>query len=140
MSKLSVVSIEKNGIIKVGNYLYERGEYMPQTMSNLIQEYVTAIRKIYGTHLKQVILYGSYARGDFNADSDVDIMVLVDLPEEKLNSFSDELSELGFDYNVTHDIWFMPVVKNIEHFQYWRQAYPFYSNVAKEGISLYEAA
>lgn len=113
---------------------------MPQTISNLIQEYVTAIRKIYGTHLKQVILYGSYARGDFNADSDVDIMLLVDLPEEKLNLFSDELSELGFDYNVTHDIWFMPVVKNIEHFQYWRQAYPFYSNVAKEGISLYEAA
>ena len=83
MSKLSVVSIEKNGIIKVGNYLYERGEYMPQTMSNLIQEYVTAIRKIYGTHLKQVILYGSYARGDFKADSDVDIMLLVDLPGEK---------------------------------------------------------
>ena len=37
-------------------------------------------------------------------------MLLVDLPEEKINSFSDELSELGVDYNVTHDIWFMPVV------------------------------
>ena len=113
---------------------------MSQTMNHLIQEYVLAIRKIYGVHLKQVILYGSYARGDFHADSDVDIMLLVDLSEEQINIFSDELSELGFDYNVTHDIWFMPVVKNIEHFQYWCQAYPFYSNVAKEGISLYEAA
>ena len=47
-------------------------------------------------------------------------MLLVDLPEEKINSFSDELSELGVDYNVTHDIWFMPVVQNIEHFKYWR--------------------
>ena len=107
---------------------------MPQTMSNLINEYVTAIQKIYGTHLKQVILYGSYARGDFNADSDVDVMLLVDLPEEKLGEFSDDLSELGFDYNVDYNIWFMPVVKNIDHFNYWRQAYPFYSNVAKEGI------
>lgn len=113
---------------------------MPQTMNELISEYVTEIRNIYGTHLKQVILYGSYARGDFNADSDVDIMLLVDLPEDKLSGFSDALAELGFDYNVEHDIWFMPVVKNIDHFNYWRQAYPFYSNVAREGVSLYEAA
>ena len=65
---------------------------------------------------------------------------MVLMSEEKLNTFSDDLSELGFDYNVMYDIWFMPVVRNIEHFQYWCQAYPFYSNVAKEGISLYEAA
>lgn len=113
---------------------------MPQTMSELIGKYVIEIQKIYGTHLKQVILYGSYARGDFNANSDVDIMLLVDLPEVELSKFSDDLSQLGFDYNVDYDIWFMPVVKNIDHFNYWRQAYPFYSNVAKEGISLYEAA
>lgn len=113
---------------------------MSQAMSNLIKEYVTAIRKIYGSHLKQVILYGSYARGDFREDSDVDIMLLVDLPEEKFGEFSDDLSELGFGYNVDYDVWFMPVVKNIDHFRYWCQAYPFYSNVAKEGISLYEAA
>lgn len=113
---------------------------MPQIMRNLIEKYIKEIKNIYGVHLKQVILYGSYARGDFGKDSDVDIMLLVDLPEEKINLFSDELSELGFDYNITYDIWFMPVVRNIEHFQYWCQAYPFYSNVVKEGISLYEAA
>ena len=113
---------------------------MPQAMNNLIQEYVMAIKKIYGSHLKQVILYGSYARGDFHEDSDVDIMILVDLPEEELNTFSDKISELGFEYIITHDIWFMPVVKNLEHFQYWSKAYPFYSNVVKEGIALYEAA
>lgn len=113
---------------------------MSQTMHQLIEKYVSEIRKIYGPHLKQVILYGSYARGDFRADSDIDLMVLVDLPEEKLNWFADAVSELGFDYNVVHDIWFMPVVKNIDHFHYWCQAYPFYANIAKEGISLYEAA
>lgn len=113
---------------------------MPQMIKNLIDEYVSEIQKIYGTHLRQVILYGSYARGDFRVDSDVDIMLLVDLPEEKLNDFSDALSQLGFDYNVEHNIWFMPVVKNVDHFHYWCQAHPFYSNVAKEGISLYEAA
>ena len=47
---------------------------MSQTMMNLIKKYVSNVHEIYGTHLRQVILYGSYARGDYNSDSDVDIM------------------------------------------------------------------
>lgn len=50
---------------------------MPQTMQNLIKQYVAEIQKIYGSHLRQVILYGSYARGDFSVDSDVDIMIWI---------------------------------------------------------------
>lgn len=50
-----------------------------------------------------------------------------------------ELSEVGFEYNVSYGIWIMPVVKNIEHFQDWCGEYSFYNNVMKEGISLYEA-
>lgn len=113
---------------------------MPQMTQDLIEQYVSAIKDIYGSHIKQIILYGSYARGDFHKDSDVDIMVLVDLPENQIEVYSDELSELGFEYNVRHNIWFMPVVKNAQHFGQWCEVYPFYSNVVKEGILLYEAA
>lgn len=113
---------------------------MPQKIHSLLLQYLTEVRKIYGSHLKSVILYGSYARGDYTKDSDIDIMILVDLPDEKLDSYLDSLSELGFQYNVKHDIWIMPIVKNIEHFQYWGSAYPFYKNVQKEGVALYETA
>ena len=113
---------------------------MTDEMKNLILQYVDSVRNIYGTHLKQVILYGSYARGDYTKDSDVDIMLLVDLNEEEAEKFSDELSELGFEYNVGYDIWMMPVVKNLQHFKQWAAAYPFYTNVQKEGVLLYEAA
>ena len=47
----------------------------------MISEYVRAVRKIYGHYLKQVILYGSYACGDYTKDSDVDLMLLVDLDD-----------------------------------------------------------
>lgn len=40
---------------------------------------------IYGTALRKVILYGSCARGNFEQDSDIDIMVLLDSPVEKIN-------------------------------------------------------
>ncbi len=113
---------------------------MPQMMQDLIMQYVSSIKDIYGSHIKQIILYGSYARGDFHKDSDIDIMVLVDLSDVQIEIYSDKLSELDFEYNVNHDIWFMPVVKNIHQFGKWRTAYPFYSNIAKEGIVLYETA
>ena len=77
---------------------------MPRTTQDLIRQYVLAIRNIYGKHVKQVILYGSYARGDFRQDSDVDVMVLVDLPDTQIESYSDALSELGFEYNIKYDI------------------------------------
>ena len=112
---------------------------MPRATQDLIRQYVFAIRNIYGKHVKQVILYGSYARGDFRQDSDVDVMVLVDLPDTQIESYSDALSELGFEYNIKHDIWMMPVVKNIAHFKKWSAVYPFYYNVEREGVSLYDA-
>ncbi len=40
-------------------------------MQTLIDDYVSAIRRIYGNHVRKVILYGSYA-GDYTEGSDVD--------------------------------------------------------------------
>lgn len=113
---------------------------MPQTIHILLTQYLSEVQKIYGSHLKSVILYGSYARGDYTSNSDVDIMLLVDLTSEKMDAYLDALSELGYEYNINYDIWVMPIVKNFQHFKQWAAAYPFYSNIQKEGIVLYEAA
>ena len=113
---------------------------MPQIIQTLLIKYLQEIRKIYGTHLKKVILYGSYARGDYNDQSDIDIMLLVDLTAAEMDAYADQLSELGFEYNVDYDIWMMPVVKNKQHFEKWAEAYPFYANVKKEGVKLFDAS
>lgn len=113
---------------------------MPQTIHTLLTQYLSEVQKIYGTHLKSVILYGSYARGDYTSDFDVDIMLLVDLTPDEMDSYADALSELSYKYNVDYGIWMMPVVKNLEHFKKWVASYPFYTNVEKEGVVIYEAA
>lgn len=107
---------------------------------SVIDDYIAAVSGIFGEHIRQIVLYGSYARGDFTSDSDIDIMFLVDLPDGQIEKYMDAVSEIGFDYNVEYDLWFMPIVKNEEHFRYWREAYPFYSKVAEEGVILYSAA
>ena len=60
---------------------------MPQTIHTLLIQYLSEIQKIYGAHLKSVILYGSYARGDYTPDSDIDIMILVDLSVEEMDAY-----------------------------------------------------
>ena len=113
---------------------------MPVIMQSQLERYVDEIKKIYGNHLKAVILYGSYSRGDFRADSDVDIMILVDLTDMELKRYRHQLSEMTYDFNEEYDLDVKPIAKSNEHFQKWVSAYPFYKNVKKEGVLLYGAA
>ncbi len=113
---------------------------MPKVMYDLIEQYVEKIKKIYGSHVKQIILYGSYARGDFRPDSDVDIMILVDISDLELKSYGEQLSYMTYDFNLDNDIDIKPIAKSEELFNKWVVNYPFYSNVHKEGVILYGAA
>ena len=56
-------------------------------LQTLLKSYIEELSKIYGMHLKKVILYGSYARGDFNKKSDVDLMILTDLNEKEIEEY-----------------------------------------------------
>ena len=44
-----------------------------------------------GNSLDSVIVYGSYARGDYSELSDVDVMLLVSLKEEEIKRISDQI-------------------------------------------------
>lgn len=113
---------------------------MSKTMENLIEQYVEAVKKIYGSHIRQIILYGSYAREDFRPDSDVDIMILLDMSDMELKAYAQQLSYMTYDFNRDNDLDIKPIAKSERHFKKWIVNYPFYSNVHKEGVVLYEAA
>lgn len=113
---------------------------MPQTMQQLIQQYVSNIHDIYGSHLRQIILYGSYARGDFCPNSDIDIMILLDLSDVDIKKYRHQLSDMTFDFNMDYDVDIKPIAKSEEHYRKWVDNYPFYSNVNREGVRLYGAA
>lgn len=113
---------------------------MSQMMQNLLTQYIHELQQIYGRHLRKVILYGSYARGDFGPESDIDIMLLLDLSDIELKSYSQQLSYMTYDFNIDHDLEIKPIAKSEEHFRKWVANYPFYSNIHNEGVILYGAA
>lgn len=109
-------------------------------MKRLIDLYVAEIKKIYGSHLRRVILYGSYARGDYRQDSDVDIMILLDISDMELKVYSTQLSYMTYDFNMDNEIDIKPIAKSETHYKKWVLNYPFYANIDREGVVLYGAA
>ena len=94
------------------------------------------MRGLLGNTLDSVIVYGSYARGDYSELSDIDVMILVTLTEEKIKKISDEISDMAFEYLMKFGVDISPVITNIDHFNYWVDNLPYYRNVRDEGVRL----
>ena len=92
--------------------------------------------KMFGNRMKKIILYGSYARGDFNKSSDIDIMILTDLTDEEIIEYGEKIWDFAYDIQLENDVLLSVLIKNIDTFNYWLEAMPFYMNVAKEGVVL----
>lgn len=52
---------------------------MPLNIEQPLHLYRKQLEPVLNGHMKRMILYGSYARGDFKRDSDIDVMILLDL-------------------------------------------------------------
>ena len=88
----------------------------------------------FGARIERIILYGSYARGDYNEDSDVDIMVLLnDLPVREDEKFVDRLS---FDYMYDYTVLFSIMLQVNIKYNIVLDFYPYYQNIEKEGIMI----
>ncbi len=90
----------------------------------------------YGDRLSRIFLFGSCARGDYDNESDIDVMILLNTNPEavhkELNKAISIASKIGeeFDYNVL----LAPVVQSEDMFNKYLKVLPFYQNVIKEGI------
>jgi predicted nucleotidyltransferase len=49
---------------------------MKEKIKNITSEVYEELIKLFGAKIERIILYGSYARRDFNLESDIDIMIL----------------------------------------------------------------
>ena len=79
-------------------------------------------------------LYGSYARGDYRPDSDVDILLLTPLSQSEINRKQWDIAGVASDLSLDHDVTVSVIVRPIDAFQPEMSLY--FANVAKDGIKI----
>jgi predicted nucleotidyltransferase len=97
----------------------------------ILEEVKVSLQKIYGDKLKGVILYGSYARGDATAGSDIDLILLLDEIENtalEMEKYFDAIWKLDLKYDTVISI--LPIRE--EEFRTRRP--PVLLNAKKEGL------
>lgn len=79
-----------------------------------------------------VILYGSYARGDQNKNSDIDLLILVDhdeLTRNKAKNIKYPLYDIEFETGTI----ISPLVLTRKDWENKHRITPFYENITNEG-------
>lgn len=103
-----------------------------------LQAMSVSISDIYGALLKQIVLYGSYARGSQTSESDMDIALF--LGGEDNDDLHERMTDLVVDYELELGVTLSVVTIDDAQFQQWKDTLPYFQNISKEGIALWKAA
>jgi predicted nucleotidyltransferase len=102
----------------------------------LIEEFKRRLPADLVPHIRQMIMYGSRARGDAELDSDLDLVALVD---ENSPALEKQLDEIAYDLMWDHD--FKPII-SLKVFSEERfrtaaaKGYTYYRTIEREGITI----
>ena len=105
-------------------------------LNEILQRVVAESKTIFGTNLNSVILFGSYAREDFDEESDIDVLILVDLPSDRLANYRAHIDslcgELLFEYGTVVSA----IEKDLKTYNQYADVLPFYKNIVKDGVKI----
>lgn len=105
-------------------------------LKTLLKKIVVIYREIYGEELHEIYLYGSYARGDYTTESDIDIAAIVKGDrrqlQDQLKLIWGRVSDLELDYEII----ISPTVIPYNEFENYKDILPYYRNIVQEGVKL----
>ena len=94
------------------------------------------IGKVYGDVIEEIILYGSYVRGQEMPESDIDIAVILRLPDT--DELHRKMIDIVVDNELDLEITLSVITIEEDNLNEWKSTLPFYKNLLKEGISLWK--
>ena len=103
-----------------------------QQLHQLLDEVRRGLERLYGHRLTGVYLFGSYARGEADAESDVDVLVVLDEVSRygrEVDHTGELISGLSLRYDVSISCTYVPLPD-------WRhRPSPFLLNVREEAVA-----
>lgn len=108
------------------------------TIDLALEKLIPGLQEIYGDLIDSVILYGSTARGTRTADSDVDVAILLRAGATKV--MRDQMLDLVVDLELECGKVLSVLCIDYDKFAEWKGVLPFYKNIRKDGVVLWQAA
>ena len=102
----------------------------------IAQTVVQASELTLGILLDRVILFGSYARGDYDSESDIDFCILADIPREEAVKWRRDINKRISGIDLDYDILVSLHVISSSMFYNHIDVLPFYKNVLQDGVEV----
>ena len=100
----------------------------------LLDEFVSECFATFGDRLSDVRLFGSYARGDYDEDSDIDIMVILNIGDTEVRRSRHDICRIAAMLELKYGITISPVLYSQSEYDS-RKTFGFCRNVEMEGVS-----
>jgi predicted nucleotidyltransferase len=109
-------------------------KHLPEAERMAVLDFLMQVHAIYGEEIRQAMLFGSKARGEATADSDLDILLIV---AEESWQLRDELCGLSADVSLKHDVLLDARVIGQARWKYMSEVGAgLYQNISSEAIPL----
>lgn len=106
-------------------------------INELAEAVVESACNVTENRIYKIYLYGSYARGDFDNESDVDIMLVLDCDKNDIDKYRKRMCRYASRLSMQYDKEISILIRDKDDFYNNQDIVPFYHNVIKEGIVLY---
>jgi predicted nucleotidyltransferase len=110
---------------------------MEERMKLVTSEVNDELLKLFGDKIERIILYGSYARGDFDLESDIDIMILLNCDQKEILENRKAISQIASRVGLKNDVMVSLLARNCTEYESNMKYQPFYQNIEKEGVKVY---
>ena len=142
-NKRSDLCLQKRSFTFVTSVLYYKQKMCSEEVAQVtielaLEKMIPGLQTIYGDLIDSVILYGSTARGTRTDDSDVDVAVL--LHTGATREMREQMLDLVVDLELACGKVLSVLCIDYEKFTEWKDTLPFYKNIRKDGVVLWQAA
>lgn len=102
-------------------------------LDNISKRISQTYRSVYGDNIVAIYLYGSYARGNYSDESDIDITAIVKGDRLELQNKLKKIWDISADIGLENDVIVSPTVIPFEEFEEYKHTLPYYMNIQEEG-------
>ncbi|MCK9467636.1 MAG: nucleotidyltransferase domain-containing protein [Candidatus Absconditabacterales bacterium] len=106
-------------------------------VNEIIDNIKIELISLFEKKLLKIYLYGSYVRGDFDNDSDIDIFCLVNMNNQSLTDFENKITDIMVDLSLKYNVVVSINLYSIDNFNRFYKISPYLKNVNDEGLLLY---